>query len=103
MSSISIFVCESQPIVIEGLRKVLAETTDLVYAGAVSRPADALDAIQRILRAAPRPETIREPLKILLINLIEDRHHGLLNDFVLHGSDAQRSLPSIGFRYIGSL
>ena len=48
MSSISIFVCESQPIVIEGLRKVLAETADLVYAGAVSRPADALDAIQRI-------------------------------------------------------
>ena len=48
MSSISIFVCESQPIVIEGLRKVLAETDDLSFAGAVSRPADALDAIQRI-------------------------------------------------------
>jgi len=48
LSSISILVCESQPIVIEGLQKVLAETGDLVFAGAVSRPADALDAIQRI-------------------------------------------------------
>ena len=41
-------MCESQPIVIEGLQRVLAETDDLVFAGAVSRPADALDAIQRI-------------------------------------------------------
>ncbi len=48
MSSISVFVCESQPIVIEGLRKVFAETTDITLAGAVSRPADALDAVQRI-------------------------------------------------------
>lgn len=32
----------------EGLQKVLAESTDLVFAGAVSRPADALDAAERI-------------------------------------------------------
>jgi two-component system nitrate/nitrite response regulator NarL len=48
LSSISILVCESQPIVIEGLQRVLAETSDLSFAGAVSKPADALDAIQRI-------------------------------------------------------
>ena len=48
MSSISVLVCESQPIVIEGLQKVLAQTSDLVFAGAVSRPADVLDAMQRI-------------------------------------------------------
>lgn len=47
MSSISVFVCEPHPIVIEGLQKVLSETSDLVFAGAVSRPADALEAIQR--------------------------------------------------------
>jgi DNA-binding NarL/FixJ family response regulator len=34
--------------VIEGLRKVLAETDDLVFAGAVSRPAEALDLVQRV-------------------------------------------------------
>ena len=43
MGSISVFVCESQPIVVEGLRKVFGETTDLEFAGAVSRPADVLD------------------------------------------------------------
>ena len=48
MGSISVFVCESQPIVVEGLRKVFSETTDLVFAGAVSRPADVLDGIQGI-------------------------------------------------------
>jgi DNA-binding NarL/FixJ family response regulator len=48
LGSISVFLCESQPIVVEGLQKVLAETKDLWFAGAVSRPADALDAIQRI-------------------------------------------------------
>jgi DNA-binding NarL/FixJ family response regulator len=48
LGSISVFVCEPQPIVIEGLQKVLAETNDLVFVGAVSRPADALDAIRRI-------------------------------------------------------
>ena len=48
MGSISVFVCESQPIVIEGLRKVVAETNDLLFAGTVARPADVLDAIQNI-------------------------------------------------------
>jgi len=48
LSSISVLVCESQPIVIEGLRKVLAETDDLVFAGAVCRPADALDLVHRV-------------------------------------------------------
>jgi len=48
LGSISVFVCESQPIVIEGLRKVLAETNDLLFAGTVARPAEVLDAIQSI-------------------------------------------------------
>jgi two-component system nitrate/nitrite response regulator NarL len=48
LGSISVFACESQPIVIEGLQKVLAECNDLEFAGAVSRASDALEAIQRI-------------------------------------------------------
>ena len=35
--------------------------------------------------------------------LIEDRPHGMLDDFVLQGSNAQRSLSSIRFGYVGSL
>jgi DNA-binding NarL/FixJ family response regulator len=47
LSRISVLVCEPQPIVIEGLKKVLADTNDLYLAGAVSRPAETLEAIQR--------------------------------------------------------
>lgn len=47
MSRISVLVCEPQPVVVEGLKKVLAETDDLFLAGVVSRPAEALEAIQR--------------------------------------------------------
>jgi two-component system nitrate/nitrite response regulator NarL len=48
LSKISVFACEPQPIVIEGLQKTLAETSDLAFAGSVPRPVDALDAVQRI-------------------------------------------------------
>lgn len=48
MPAISIFACESQPIVVEGLRKVLAECEDLEFAGSVPRAAEALDALGRV-------------------------------------------------------
>jgi two-component system nitrate/nitrite response regulator NarL len=47
LSSISVFACESQPIVVEGLQRVLGECSDLVFAGAVAKAGDALEAIQR--------------------------------------------------------
>ena len=59
--------------------------------------------IQRIVLAAPGPEPIGEPQKVLFVNLVEDRHYGLLNDLILQGCDAQGTLPSIGFRNVGSL
>jgi hypothetical protein len=30
--------------------------------------------------------------------LVEDRHHGLLDDLVFQGRDAQRMLPAVGLR-----
>jgi len=59
--------------------------------------------IQGIMLAAPRSEPIGEPQEILFVNLIEDCHYGLLNDLILQGCDAQGTLPSIGFRNVGSL
>lgn len=53
MGNISIFACESQPIVVEGLQRVLADCEDLVFSGWASRAADALEAIQRI-----RPDVV---------------------------------------------
>src|SRR5712691_3854684 len=58
--------------------------------------------IQRLVRAAPRPEPIRKALEVHLINLIENGHHSLLDDFVLQRRDAQRTLPPVSLRYIDS-
>jgi hypothetical protein len=40
------------------------------------------------MRAATRPKSVRKAFEVALIDLVEDRHHSLLNDFVLQGRDA---------------
>src|ERR1700757_3479308 len=49
---------------------------------------------------APRPgrKTIREPEKVLFINLCENRYHSLLHDLVFQCRDSQWPLPAIRFR-----
>lgn len=47
MNRLSVFACESQPIVLEGLEKVLASSDDLEYVGGASQLAEALDALRR--------------------------------------------------------
>jgi hypothetical protein len=44
--------------------------------------------IQRLVRATTGPEPIRKAFEVHLINLVENGHHGLLNDFVLECHDA---------------
>jgi hypothetical protein len=58
--------------------------------------------IQRIVLAASGPEPVREPLKVLFVDGVEDCHDRMLDDFVLQGRDAQGALPSIRFRDVGS-
>ncbi len=53
MNKISVFVCESQPIVIEGLKRVLETCSDLELAGETSNPEDTLDQV-----SALRPEVV---------------------------------------------
>src|SRR5664279_5817992 len=60
------------------------------------------ERIQRLMGVASRPEPIRKAFEVHLINLIENGHHGLLNNLVLQRRDAQRSLPPVGLRYIDS-
>jgi len=43
---LTVFVCESQPIVVEGLAKVLSACEDLQLLGAVSNMSDALEAVR---------------------------------------------------------
>ncbi len=38
--------------------------------------------IQRIMRTAPRAKSIREAEKVLLVDLVEDSAHGMLDDLV---------------------
>ena len=38
-------------------------------------------------------------LEVDLIDLVEDRHHGLLHDFVFQRRDAQRTFPPVSLRY----
>jgi DNA-binding NarL/FixJ family response regulator len=53
LGSISVFACESQPIVVEGLQRVLADCDDLVFSGWASKASEALEAIQRV-----RPDVV---------------------------------------------
>ena len=46
MDHLTVFACESQPIVVEGLSKVLAGCEDLRFAGSVLNLSDALDALR---------------------------------------------------------
>src|SRR5580698_6762786 len=66
-------------------------------------PLDAhCQGVKRLMRAATRTEPVRKALKVGLVNLIEDRHHSLLNNLVLHCCDAQWAFPPIGLRYVDS-
>src|SRR5271157_3344185 len=54
------------------------------------------------MRAATGPEAVRKAFEVGLVNLVEDRHHSLLDDLVLQRRDAQGALPPIGLRYVDS-
>src|SRR4029077_127965 len=54
--------------------------------------------VQRLMRAATGTKPVREAFEVDLIYLVEDRHHRLLNNFVLQSRDAQRTLSPVGFR-----
>jgi two-component system nitrate/nitrite response regulator NarL len=47
LNRLTVFACESQPIVLEGLAKVLATCDDLDYIGAAASLTDGLDALRR--------------------------------------------------------
>src|SRR5712691_8825669 len=83
---------------------VVEETTNVRIEHPVhSLPLDAhRQRVQRLVRAATRPKPVRKAFEVDLIDLVEDRHHSLLNDFVFQRRDAQRTLPRVGLRYIDS-
>jgi hypothetical protein len=44
------------------------------------------------------PESVGEAQEVDFVDLVEYPHHGLLDDLVLQGRDAQRSLSSVRLR-----
>lgn len=46
MNRLTVFACEAQPIVVEGLIKVLGESEDLEYAGSSSNLSEALESLR---------------------------------------------------------
>ncbi len=48
MSLHRIFVCEAQPVVVEGLARILADTSDLLLIGTASTPSDAIVKVQEL-------------------------------------------------------
>src|ERR1700722_12801326 len=61
-----------------------------------------MECVQRIVLASPRPESVGEPEKILLVDCFENRRDRLLDDFVLQAQNAQRSFRTISLRNVGS-
>ena len=78
-----------QPSVVDGVE----ESTDV----RIEHPVHLLpheshpERVQRIMRAATGSEAVGEAQEVDLVDLVEHRHHGLLDDLVLQGRDAQRS------------
>ena len=48
MPRVSVFACESQPVTVEGLQKVLSECEDLEFVGSLAKPSDAMEALGRV-------------------------------------------------------
>jgi hypothetical protein len=56
--------------------------------------------IQRVVRAAPRPEPVRDAEEVLLIDHVQQRDHRPLDNLVLQRGDRERALPSIRLGYV---
>ena len=55
------------------------------------------ERIQRVMRGAPRPEPVREPEKVRLMDRIQYLHHRPLEEFVLKRGDPERPSRPSGF------
>src|ERR1700716_603726 len=58
------------------------------------------ERIQRIVRATPRPEPIRDAEELFLVDRVQQRDNSPLDDLVLQGSDRERALPAIRLGYV---
>ena len=60
------------------------------------------ERVQRIMRAPPGSESIREPEEVFLVDRVEQRDRRPLDDFVLQSRDREWALPAIRLGYVRS-
>jgi hypothetical protein len=56
--------------------------------------------VLRVVRAAPGPESVREPEEVFLVDRVEHRGRRPLDDLVLQGRNRERALPAIRLGYV---
>ena len=60
------------------------------------------ERIQRVVRAAPGSESVREPEEVLLVDRVEHRGRRPLDDLVLQSGNRDRALSAIRLGYVCS-
>src|SRR5512144_79826 len=58
--------------------------------------------IQRIMRAAPSPKSVRDAEKVFLVDRVQQRDHRPLDDLVLQRGDRERALSSVRLGYVNA-
>src|SRR5436305_15352264 len=58
------------------------------------------ERIQRIVRAASRPEPVRDSEEVFLVDRVQQRDHRPLDNLVLQGRDRERALPAVRLGYV---
>src|SRR6516165_7182661 len=58
------------------------------------------ERVKRIMRAASRSESVREPEEVFLVDRVQHRNHRSLNDLVFESGDRERALSAIRLRYV---
>ena len=53
------------------------------------------ERVQRVMLAAPRPESVRKPEKIFLVDRVQHHGRGSLDDFVFERRDRQRAPTAV--------
>jgi hypothetical protein len=56
--------------------------------------------VLRVVRAAPGPESVREPEEVFLVDRVEHRGRRPLDDLVLQSRNRERTLPAIRLGYV---
>jgi len=96
----------ANPMLDEADQPILADLVEKGLNVAIEHPVDPSlpdperERIQRLMLGALWSETVAEAQELRLIDRRQDCHHRSLDDLVLYGSDAERSLSAIRLRYI---